>query len=405
MAPSATEVVTPTVEALKQKIVSYTAADGKESEPAPEALAPAVKPPSLEPLPELETSHREPLKLSGVLEQFKYFDKTPVIGREFVDVDLAEWLRAPNSDELLRDLAITISRRGVVFFRKQDNITNDLQKELVQRLGQLAGKPETSGLHIHPVINAGREHGGNDDEISVISSKGARKLYKSHLHQTRGGYNRVQTQRLQWHSDITFEPIPSDYSLLRLTELPVTGGDTLWASGYEVYDRISPTLQKFLDGLTAYYAQPMFNDTAASNGFGVFTGPRGAPENVGEVLEANHPVIRTNPVTGWKSVFAVGYHVKRILGLADAESEHFLKWFVNLIMENHDLQVRHHWDNVNDLAIWDNRSAYHAATPDYVEGGFGDRTGSRAVSLGEKPYFDPESTSRKEGLAKEGAVL
>lgn len=50
---------------------------------------------------------REPLHLSGALEAFKYFDVTPVIGREFENVDLAEWLRAPNSDELLRDLAIT----------------------------------------------------------------------------------------------------------------------------------------------------------------------------------------------------------------------------------------------------------------------------------------------------------
>lgn len=58
-------------------------------------------------LPKLETSHREPLKLSGALDQFKAFDATPVIGREFIDVDLAEWLRAPNSDELIRDLGIT----------------------------------------------------------------------------------------------------------------------------------------------------------------------------------------------------------------------------------------------------------------------------------------------------------
>lgn len=50
---------------------------------------------------------REPLKLSGVLQQYKSFDVTPVIGREFVDVNLKEWLEAPNSDELIRDLAIT----------------------------------------------------------------------------------------------------------------------------------------------------------------------------------------------------------------------------------------------------------------------------------------------------------
>jgi len=52
-------------------------------------------------------STRQPLKLSGVLDQYKSFDVTPVIGKEYPDADLVEWLHAPNSDELIRDLAIT----------------------------------------------------------------------------------------------------------------------------------------------------------------------------------------------------------------------------------------------------------------------------------------------------------
>ena len=69
---------------------------------------------------------------------------------------------------------------------------------------------------------------------------------------------------------------------------------------------------------------------------------------------------------------------------------------MRLIVENHDLQVRHRWVNKNDLAIWDNRSVYHAATPDYE--GLGERLGKRAVSIGEKPYLDPASKSRREAL-------
>lgn len=180
--------------------------------------------------------------------------------------------------------------------------------------------------------------------------------------------------------------------------------DTLWASGYELYDRISKPLRGFLDTLTAYYAQPAFNEAADRNNFKIYSAPRGAPENVGEVLEAVHPVVRTNPVTGWKSVFAVGHHVKHIHGLSEAESRSFLDWFVQLIVENHDLQVRFRWQQPNDLAIWDNRSVYHAATPDYLNQGLGERSGSRAVSLGEKPYFDPESKSRREALAAEAAA-
>jgi alpha-ketoglutarate-dependent taurine dioxygenase len=188
-----------------------------------------------------------------------------------------------------------VSRRGVVFFRKQDDLTNDLQKQLVQKLGELSGKPSTSKLHIHPVVNSGRTLGCKDDEISVLASEEFKKL---NLERIQGGLK--QTNREGWHSDITFEPIPSDYAILRLTHLPESGGDTLWASGYEVYDRISPAYQKFLESLTFEGYNPDFAEAAQKNGFKVYSAERGAPENVGEELSAVHPVVRTNPVTGWK---------------------------------------------------------------------------------------------------------
>lgn len=54
-----------------------------------------------------KSQSREPLKLSGVLDSYESFDVTPSIGREFPKANLVEWLNAPNSDELIRDLAIT----------------------------------------------------------------------------------------------------------------------------------------------------------------------------------------------------------------------------------------------------------------------------------------------------------
>jgi hypothetical protein len=51
--------------------------------------------------------HKEPLQLQGTLDKYESFDVTPIIGREFPTVNLKHWLEAPNSDELLRDLAIT----------------------------------------------------------------------------------------------------------------------------------------------------------------------------------------------------------------------------------------------------------------------------------------------------------
>jgi hypothetical protein len=69
--------------------------------------------PASDELPKLETGHKEPLKLSCALDTFESFDATPVIGREYANVDLIEWLRTPNSDELIRDLAITSKSRSL----------------------------------------------------------------------------------------------------------------------------------------------------------------------------------------------------------------------------------------------------------------------------------------------------
>jgi hypothetical protein len=67
------------------------------------------------PEPQDQTTYpRKPLQLKGVLNEFESFDVTPVLGLEFKNVNLAEWLRAPNSDELIRDLAIT-----GIFFHQQ----------------------------------------------------------------------------------------------------------------------------------------------------------------------------------------------------------------------------------------------------------------------------------------------
>ena len=68
---------------------------------------------------------REPLKLKGLLDQYKSFEVTPVIGREFPDAKVVEWMKAPNSDELLRDLAI-LSTYPNLLFDSRWNISNEL---------------------------------------------------------------------------------------------------------------------------------------------------------------------------------------------------------------------------------------------------------------------------------------
>jgi alpha-ketoglutarate-dependent taurine dioxygenase len=311
-------------------------------------------------------SYPEPLKSSGALDNLTHEDTTPLLGREFINVNIVnDLLNATESDSLIRDLAITstsptfstvsalsntrlVSERGVVFFRAQHNLTNELQKQLVNQLGLLSGKPRTSKLHIHPVLNNTSEFGIGDAEISHISSEARKKMFR-HEAAVRNKSQRYDSA--QWHSDIQFEPVPADYTSLRLTQLPLSGGDTLWASGYEIYDRFSPAYQKFFEGLTATFIGDGFIKAAEADPEHVklYEEERGSPYNVGRELKAVHPVVRTNPVTGWKSIYALGPFPKYINELTSDESDDLLRKFKNMVMENHDLQVRFKWRNPDDI--------------------------------------------------------
>lgn len=187
-----------------------------------------------------------------------------------------------------------------------------------------------------------------DPEISTIDSELDKKIYKNTKLDKSTVNTKIQSSNA-WHSDIAFEPVPADYSSLRLVHLPKTGGDTLWASGTEIYDRISAPYQRFLEGLTATFEQPAFLAAAERGGFLLYDKPRGAPENVGKELKAIHPVVRTNPVSGWKSIFPIGGHMGHINDLTEGESSALLKWFKRLLVDNHDLQVRFKWKNPNDI--------------------------------------------------------
>ena len=240
-------------------------------------------------------------------------------------------------------LSKIVSQRGVVFFRKQDNLTNDLQKRFIQRLGELSGKPSTSTLHIHPILNGTSEFGDGDNTISTISSLQRKKLFGN------DAKNKRRYDSARWHSDIQFEECPADYTSLRLIQLPKTGGDTLWASGYDVYDTFSKPYQKFFDGLTATFIGDGFIKAVAAGKAVMYDQPRGSPQNIGSHLSAVHPLVRTNPVTGWKSIYAIGSFPKSINELSEDESVDLLKKLHDTILANHDLQVRFKWRNSNDI--------------------------------------------------------
>jgi hypothetical protein len=51
--------------------------------------------------------HYKPMKVSGLLDSHIHVENTPIIGREYPDVQISDLMASPKRDEYIRDLAIT----------------------------------------------------------------------------------------------------------------------------------------------------------------------------------------------------------------------------------------------------------------------------------------------------------
>ncbi|KAL1405897.1 hypothetical protein Q8F55_007577 [Vanrija albida] len=350
---------------------------------APEAAAPAK--PAATPTP----------ASSAPLLAYAHFDSTPALGTEFPasthtsapPLSIRDVLASP---ALTAALATLVAERGVVFFRRAV-ISAAEQTALIDALGAYGVRAPGAGLHIHPCT---LESGRDGDHISRVSNQFVyNEKLKTSLNST---LLTREAGKERWHTDVSFEPVPASYACLQIRELPPTGGDTLWASAYEAYDRLSPPVQRLLEGLSAVHEGTLFLDVNRENGGGTtFRTQRGHPANSNQDLRAVHPVIRTHPVTGWKGLFVNKMFTRRIVEVTKEESDVLLAYLFEHVHGNHDLQVRFRWEE-DSLAIWDNRATLHAATLDVP--GATNREGTRAVSVGDVPIFDPASRSRREAL-------
>ena len=78
---------------------------------------------------------------------------------------------------------------------------------------------------------------------------------------------------------------------------------------------------------------------------------------------AEHPIIRTHPVTGKKALYVNRGFTRRIVGVSRDESDGILRYLYDHA-ENELWQCRFRW-RANSIAFWDNRCVQHRAMGDY----------------------------------------
>jgi alpha-ketoglutarate-dependent taurine dioxygenase len=179
-----------------------------------------------------------------------------------------------------------------------------------------------------------------------------------------------------WHTDSTYQAEPPMAACLHAKVLPSVGGDTCFASMFAAYESLSAQMKGMLDGLHAVH------DTEH-----LVRRFRLEDRNVQSETRldycAIHPLVRTHPESGRKSLFYSSGALNRIVELTEVESDAIIA-FLHEHVSQPRFQLRVCWAP-ETLVIWDERSTVHAAVADYDE----PRVMHRLMLRGHRPFNQP----------------
>ncbi len=275
------------------------------------------------------------------------------IGAEIRGVDLREV-----DDVTIEAIRAQLVEHKVVFFPGQH-----LQPAEHVALAKRFGEPTRA----HPILPVLADH----PEVFEIDYTVARSLAL--------GSNKPRYDAVSWHTDVTFVERPPLGSILNAVVIPPSGGDTLFSSQEAAYDALSDPIKALLEGLTATHdGTHQFGELLKvfrKDGDQDWEG-----EQYTELKPVSHPVVRTHPESGRKSLFVNPGFTQYINELAPKESEVLLQ-FLYAHAVRPEFTVRYHW-TAGDLGFWDNRSTQHS-----VVGDFGDqhRVIQRVTIRGDAP--------------------
>ena len=247
------------------------------------------------------------------------------LGAELGNVDLAQ----QHDPEQLDEVRDALHEFGVIVLRDQD-ITSDQYLAFARHFGDILPYPLVQGLPDHP------------DIVPVLKKEDERVNF--------GGI---------WHSDTTYLERPPMGSMLLAKELPSQGGDTIWSNMMMAYETLSDGMKATLDGLIA------INSSKKGSAAATRADRRkdAAKNDSGLATTAEHPVIRTHPATGKKSLYINFGHTTHFKGMTEAESKPILEYlFKHQIRPEFTCQLR--WE-ISTLAFWDNRITQHLPINDY----------------------------------------
>ena len=273
------------------------------------------------------------------------------LGAEITQIDLDDL-----DDAGFAEIHDAFLNHQMLVFRDQE-LSPSKQVAFSRRFGEL-------DVHIQKE-SAHPEH----QEIQILSNK---KVDGKFVGSPSAGDN--------WHTDLQYTDVPTLCTLLYAVEIPAEGGDTEWANMYRAYETLPEDTRARLKGLHARHT------------FNRFRNPRVEVPKVYEGQgqkryvdicppDAIHPVVRTHPETGRKTLYVSERFTIGIEELPEAEGQALLD---ELIAHQKQSQfVYHHTWRLHDLTMWDNRCLIHQACGGVPPGQI--RHMHRTIVRGDKP--------------------
>jgi taurine dioxygenase len=271
--------------------------------------------------------------------QIAIHPRTRYTGAEIAGLDLSGEL----GESTVSAIVDALHEYGVVFFRNQ-RITEDQQIQFSRHFGNLE-------IHVLKQYTNPRH-----PEILILSNIVANGVP---IGLGDAGHH--------WHSDTSYRREPDRGSILYAREIPhphpngETAGDTVFASAQAAYDGLDADMKKRLEGLKAVYSYINYYDSKIKSG-----SPR-APlteEQKRKVPDVIHPIVRTHPFSGKKSIYVNSGHTVRIVDMSEKESEELLDYLYSHVARPEYI-YRHKWQ-VGDVLMWDNCVVQHNAIGDYA---------------------------------------
>ena len=300
----------------------------------------------------MNVAYRENISAIGPeSSQYRHLQVSPLtgaLGAELFGIDLSEAL----DDEVIAEIRQALLEYQVIFFRDQ-KMTPTQHRDFGRRFGE---------LHVHEYVR------GLDDvpEVMPVVKKETDKF-------NFGG---------TWHSDVSYHETPPLGSILYGLEVPPVGGDTLFANMYLAYETLPDGMKDLLrDRKAVNSSAPIYGQGGAYDAkYQAGTG-MAVREDEPDIVEAEHPIFRTHPETGRKSLYVNANFVTRISGLSEEDSAPILQRLYDHATVP-DFCCRFRWET-GSVAFWDNRCVQHYAVNDYAGQR---RVMHRVTVMGTRPF-------------------